>query len=140
MATEKETTRETGVVAALAALQIDWQLSSEQLGKLLHVSSQELNEALAWIRANPSEPLPRALRQAPALITVHRKIRRHYPESQDQVRWLTRPNSTFDGNTPWDLACDSPENLAWMGYVLDATPDPETPMEPPAEFPSSTRA
>ncbi len=121
---EKESAPEAGVVESLAALQIDWQLSVEQLGKLLHVSAQELNEGLAQARANPSAPLPRALRQAPALITIHRKIRMHYPDSQEQVRWLTRPNSTFEGNTPWDLACDSPENLAWMGYVLAATPGP----------------
>jgi hypothetical protein len=133
MAMEKEIAPEAGVVESLAALQIDWQLSSEQLGKLLHVSTEELSEGLAQARANPSGPLPRALRQAPALITIHRKIRLHYPESQDQVRWLTRPNSTFEGNTPWDLACDSPESLAWMGYVLAATPGPTESKETPTD-------
>ncbi len=133
MGKETGLTPEAGVVESLAALQIDWQLSSEQLGKLLHVSVQDLNDGLASVRANPSEPLPRALRQAPALITVHRKIRLHYPDSQDQVRWLTRPNSTFEGNTPWDLACDSPENLAWMGYVLAATPGPSESTESPSD-------
>ncbi len=71
MGKETRSSPEAGVVESLAALQIDWQLSSEQLGKLLHVSVQDLNDGLASVRANPSEPLPRALRQAPALITVH---------------------------------------------------------------------
>lgn len=105
-------------MSSLARLQIDWQISEDQLARLLHLEPTALREALRRGREPQAPTVPAGLERAPILISIHRRLTLHFPEPADQIRWLTTANPAFDGHKPWDVALSSPENLAWLGYYL----------------------
>ncbi len=103
---------------ALARVQLDWQLSDDQMAQLLHLDADAYREALRAARAPDAPTVPAGLGRAPALVSIHQRLSLHFPDPAEQVRWLTTGNSAFDGHKPWDVALSSPENLAWLGYYL----------------------
>lgn len=109
---------EETLARALARVQIDWQLSDEQMARLCHLETQAYLDAVREARAPDAPTIPRGLERAMTLVSIQKRLALHFPDAIDQVKWLSTPNRDFDQNRPLDVALSSPENQAWLGYYL----------------------
>jgi hypothetical protein len=88
------------VVEELRGYQLRWELSDDELARLLHRGS-----VLA----------------AGALLTVCRALDAFYPdEPVKQREWWARPNAALEGRPPLGLALASEDELQWLAYCLDS--------------------
>jgi hypothetical protein len=111
---------EENLARALAQLQIDWQLSEEQMARLCHLGLSDYQQAIRAAREPDAPTLPRGLEHGMTLVSIHRRLALHFPDPVDQVKWMTTPNRDFDQNRPMDVALSSPGNQAWLAYYLSS--------------------
>ena len=112
------------VFSELKQVQVRWELSSAEMAALCHVPESRYS---AWMEPTtgalgedaPSQPY--GAENAVRLLAIARRLESNYPDPQQQVAWLTKPNSHFDQNRPLDIALSSAENLAWIAYVLETS-------------------
>ncbi len=104
---------------ALLRVQRDWKLGDPEMAALSHV---DLETFLAWNPTPEEGTIPRGMASAMGVVSLHQKLARKYPKTDDQVQWLITGHKDFDGNKPMDIALSSPENLLWLSYYLDSTP------------------
>ena len=92
----------------LRRIQLEWELTDEIMAKLVHLTPAQYAEALKEAMKPDSPTVPRGLERGVSLVSIQKRLALHYPDSADQVRWLTTPN----------VALSSPENQAWLAYYL----------------------
>ena len=104
---------------ALLSVQRDWKLGDPEMAALSHV---DLETFLGWSPTAEEGTIPRGMASAMGVVSLHQKLTRKFPKTDDQVHWLTTGHKDFDGNKPMDVALSSPENLLWLSYYLDSNP------------------
>ena len=104
-------------------IQDSWGMSDEQIAALIHVDLQIYS---SWmIDRTPSEDsptIPRGMDNAVALASIYQSLKRRYPKTEDQVKWLFTQHPDFGQNKPIDIAASSAENLFWLSYYLASSP------------------
>ena len=108
---------ERSVPEWLRVIQLEWDLKSDQLARLLQVSPDHLEAALA----NPGAgTLPIGLENAAPLIAIYRQLEAKFPTTEARIEWLFAKNADFMGQPPIAIARSSAENLHWVAYYLDS--------------------
>jgi len=115
-------TENLNLVQYLRKIQIDWELSPEELSKIGHVSVVMLQKYFAMslpeIDALPS--VPAGLDPAIALVSVYKNLVRMMPDAEKLNEWLVVPNELFEGNKPIEVMAMSPNHLSWVSYTLES--------------------
>jgi hypothetical protein len=119
---------EETLIDALLKIQTEWGLGPERMAALTHVAPQIFEK---WMLGNRREQgrdservtIPSGMETAVPLIAIYRKVARRFPAAEDQVKWMTSPNADFDGHSPYQVATSSLQNLFWLSYYLDSSPD-----------------
>jgi hypothetical protein len=116
--------QEETLFEALEKVQREWGLGPERMAALAHVTPDTFER---WMNFNRREDrrgggtVPPGMETAVPLIAIHRRVARLFPgSSEEQVKWMTTPNPDFDGNSPYQVATSSVQNLLWLAYYLDS--------------------
>jgi hypothetical protein len=113
---------ERNLVEQLAEIQLEWQLSPEQMASLLHVAPATYS---AWIAAGSEQrrslaTIPPGMLAAVPIVSIRRNLGRKLADPAKQVEWLFRPHPDFGNHKPIDVIASSPDNQAWVSYYLES--------------------
>ena len=110
------------LVQYLRKIQIEWELSPEQLSKIAHVSEVMLQKyfSLSLVEVDALPSVPAGLDPAVALISVYKNLIQMMPDSEKLNEWLVVPNDLFEGNKPIEVMAMSPNHLSWVSYTLES--------------------
>jgi len=110
------------LIQYLRKIQIDWELSADELAKISHVSVSMMQKYFSLpaseVEALPS--VPAGLDSAIALVSVYKNLVRTTPDPEKQNEWLVVPNELFEGNKPIEVMAMSPRHLSWVSYTLES--------------------
>lgn len=106
----------------LRKLQVEWELSPEQLSKISHVGVATLQKYFS-LRAPEVEELPTiptGLEPAMPLVSIYKNLSRKFTDHEKLNEWLVVPNELFEGNKPIEVMAMSPNHLSWVSYTLES--------------------
>jgi len=110
------------LIQYLRKIQIEWELSPEQLSKIGHVSEVMLQKyfAMPLLEIDGLPTVPAGLDPAVALVSVYKNLIQMMPDSEKLNEWLVLPNDLFEGNKPIEVMAMSPNHLSWVSYTLES--------------------
>jgi hypothetical protein len=115
-------TENINLLQYLRKIQVEWELSADQLSKISHVGVITLQKYFS-LRAPEVESLPSipsGLETAMPLVSIYKNLVKVMPDPEKQNEWLVMPNETFDGNKPIEVMAMSPDHLSWVSYTLES--------------------
>jgi hypothetical protein len=104
----------------LKRIEEEWSLEAPLMAALCHVELSRYQGWLSESHLHLSASIPPGMEPCVPLVAIFKKLQKLVPAPEDQIRWLTTPNSAFDGNPPFEIMKSSPSNLAWVAYILDS--------------------
>lgn len=119
---DEQSSEQPGLVQYLRKIMVDWQLSPEQLAKVTHVSTEDLDRYLNMSRSELNElpSMPAGLETAMPLVSVYKNLNRMVTTAEKQNEWLVTPHDLFEGNKPIEVMAMSPQHLMWVSYTLES--------------------
>lgn len=106
----------------LRKIQVEWELSAEQLSKISHVGVMTLQKYFSMPPADAESlpTIPMGLDPAMPLVSVYKNLTRMLPDAEKQNEWLMTSNELFEGNKPIEVMAMSPNHLSWVSYTLES--------------------
>lgn len=100
------------------ALKKDWHIGLDQLSKLSGLTEELLEDILA-LQVQPPGTIPAGWEAIATLAGIRKRLSVVFPNPEDQVQWLLRPNPDFAGIAPLDFAAKDFNSLQWLSYFLE---------------------
>lgn len=119
---EENANEQPGLVPYLRKIMMDWQLSTDQLAQVTHVTVADLDRYLQMSRTelNALPSVPAGLESAMPLVSVYKNLNRMVTTPEKQNEWLVTPHDLFEGNKPIEVMAMSPQHLMWVSYTLES--------------------
>jgi hypothetical protein len=119
---EENGNEQFGLVPYLRKIMVDWQLSTDQLAQVTHVTVADLDRYLQMSRTelNALPSVPAGLESAMPLVSVYKNLNRMVATYEKQNEWLVTPHDLFEGNKPIEVMAMSPQHLMWVSYTLES--------------------
>jgi hypothetical protein len=110
------------MLESLRKIQVEWELSTQELALMAHVPEAALKEFLALSQesADTLPSVPAGLETAVPLVSVFRSLGKLRPDPTLQIEWLKQENSILEGQVPIQVMMMSPAHLSWVAYTLDS--------------------
>lgn len=110
------------LIESLKVIKTEWELDAEKLSALTHVSETVLDHFLKLDQASEGElpSIPQGLESSVALVSIYQKLKKKFPNTEDQLKWLFAEHQDFGGNKPIDIISQSKDDLLWVSYYLES--------------------
>lgn len=110
------------LIESLKTIQLEWELDQEKLSAITHTPISELSRYLTITREEETRlpSVPTGLENTVALVSVFKNLKKKFPNTEDQLKWLFAEHQDFGGFKPIDIMSQTKDNLFWVSYYLES--------------------